>query len=256
MIGIEDQFGNLVSPDNSTVVAAARSAGTGTLQGTLSVTAVNGIVTFAGLNHQGAGTLTIALTKAGLTSATSQNIVVGPAAASRLGVQTQPSATATAGIAFAQQPVVRIEDQFGNLIPSMLGHFPSSKFCCPVRPRPPDLSRARPEPQPLKRQVLHSPSTSTRSMPTGTSAMSRFAASPAWAARSRYISPKSKRPSRRKTFLRSAKRCPRATKRPAWWRARLGCSRKAQWMPDQSNFPERTQRHESKHDGSVYRCPW
>src|SRR5262249_51870698 len=38
-----------------------------------------------------------------------------PAAASRLTIATQPSTNAVAGVAFAQQPVVRIEDQFGNL---------------------------------------------------------------------------------------------------------------------------------------------
>ena len=35
-------------------------------------------------------------------------------AANRLVVQTPPSATATAGIAFAQQPKIQIQDQFGN----------------------------------------------------------------------------------------------------------------------------------------------
>src|SRR5439155_10705039 len=38
-----------------------------------------------------------------------------PALALYLAIQTQPSMTATAGVAFAQQPVIRIEDQFGNL---------------------------------------------------------------------------------------------------------------------------------------------
>src|SRR5213076_40515 len=38
-----------------------------------------------------------------------------PAAANRLTIQTQPSSTATAGVPFAAQPVIRIEDQFGNL---------------------------------------------------------------------------------------------------------------------------------------------
>src|SRR5260370_31751005 len=39
---------------------------------------------------------------------------VGPAA--RLTIQTQPSSTATAGVVFQTQPVIRIEDAFGNLI--------------------------------------------------------------------------------------------------------------------------------------------
>jgi len=36
--------------------------------------------------------------------------------ASKLSVMTQPSATAVAGIAFAQQPVINVLDQFGNLV--------------------------------------------------------------------------------------------------------------------------------------------
>src|SRR5438045_7484871 len=36
-------------------------------------------------------------------------------AANTLVIQTQPSSTATAGVAFAQQPVLQVLDQFGNL---------------------------------------------------------------------------------------------------------------------------------------------
>ena len=36
-------------------------------------------------------------------------------AASGLVMQTQPSSTATAGVMFAQQPVIQVQDQFGNL---------------------------------------------------------------------------------------------------------------------------------------------
>src|SRR5207249_3222010 len=41
-------------------------------------------------------------------------IEYGPAA--RLTIQTQPSTTATAGVVFAQQPVIRIEDAVGHLL--------------------------------------------------------------------------------------------------------------------------------------------
>jgi len=46
---------------------------------------------------------------------TSSSINVGPGPARKLVILTQPSATATAGQAFAQQPQVRLQDQFGNL---------------------------------------------------------------------------------------------------------------------------------------------
>ena len=49
-------------------------------------------------------------------TATSNTVVVSPAAASQLVITQQPSATATAGVAFATQPVVKEEDAFGNVI--------------------------------------------------------------------------------------------------------------------------------------------
>src|SRR5207247_4649994 len=101
--------------DNSAVLTAARNAGSGSLQGTASRAAANGIVTFTNLSYTVAETMNLSFSSAGLTGATSSNVVVSAAAASRLTIQTQPSSTATAGVAFAQQPVVRIEDAFGNL---------------------------------------------------------------------------------------------------------------------------------------------
>ena len=114
VVRIADQFGNVVTSDNTTVVTAARNAGAGTLQGTTTATAVNGIVTFSNLFHTVANTITINFTATGLTTATSGNVVVSPAAASKLTIQTQPSATATVTAPFAQQPVIRVEDQFGR----------------------------------------------------------------------------------------------------------------------------------------------
>src|SRR6185503_4908663 len=58
---------------------------------------------------------TITFSGTSLTGATSGTIAVSPAAAAQLTINTQPSTTATAGVAFAQQPVIRVEDQFGNL---------------------------------------------------------------------------------------------------------------------------------------------
>src|SRR6185295_16738732 len=92
---------------------AARSAGAGTLQGTLTATAVNGLATFANLSHQVATNISILFTRSGITSVTSSNILVNPAAASQLVFKTQPGA-ATAGLAFGTQPVVGTRDAFGN----------------------------------------------------------------------------------------------------------------------------------------------
>jgi hypothetical protein len=83
-IRIEDQYGNLRTNDNSTVVTAARSAGTGTLQGALSATAVNGVATFANLSHNVANTINLNFSSSGLTNRTSANVVVSPAAFTQL----------------------------------------------------------------------------------------------------------------------------------------------------------------------------
>jgi hypothetical protein len=95
-VRIEDQFGNLRASDNSTVVTATRAAGSGVLQGSTTVTAVGGVVTFTNLSHNVATNITIQFAS-GLTNATSSGIAVNPAAASRLAIQTQPSPAATAG---------------------------------------------------------------------------------------------------------------------------------------------------------------
>src|SRR5206468_8469202 len=89
----------------------------GVLQGSTALNAVNGLVTFTNLSHLVATTITIDFASPGLPGAgtTSANIAVSPAPASKLTIQTQPSSTAIAGVVFAQQPVIRIEDQYGNL---------------------------------------------------------------------------------------------------------------------------------------------
>src|SRR5206468_591149 len=91
VIRVEDASGNLVTTDNGRVITAARSAGTGTLQGTVTATTVNGIATFTNLSYNLAETITINFTASGLTSATSGNVVVSPATASQLVFSTQPS---------------------------------------------------------------------------------------------------------------------------------------------------------------------
>src|SRR5204862_1867482 len=111
---VEDAAGNLVTTDNGRVITAARGTGTGTLQGTLTATTVNGIATFANLSYNLAETITLNFTAAGLTGATSSNIVVGPATADRLVFALQPGGVSRIGSPLATQPVVETEDSFGN----------------------------------------------------------------------------------------------------------------------------------------------
>src|SRR5258708_18903454 len=113
-IRIEDSYGNLRSTDNSTVVTAARGSGSGVLQGTLSATAVNGLVAFTNLSHNVATNITIAFSSSGLAGVTSATVAVSPGAAFQLTVQTQPSSSATAGRALAPQPVGRVGEPFAH----------------------------------------------------------------------------------------------------------------------------------------------
>ena len=111
----EDHFGNLETADNTTVVLAMFASGTGPLHGTPTATVSGGVATFTNLAIDTAETLSLKLTSSGLTTQTSNNIVVSPAPAYQLVIHTQPSSTSTAGQAFAAQPVIYEEDHFGNL---------------------------------------------------------------------------------------------------------------------------------------------
>ncbi len=87
----EDQFGNLITSDNSSVVTATLGSGSGPLQGTVTATVVAGVATFTNLADDKAETITLAFSGDKLAPATSTSIVVNPAAASQLVVTQQPS---------------------------------------------------------------------------------------------------------------------------------------------------------------------
>ena len=122
VIDEKDQFGNLETGDNTTVITATISTGPGSLLGTVTATVVGGVATFTGLGDQTAGTITVAFSSGSLVPATTGNIVISPAAASKLTVTQEPPAGATAGQALATQPVVKEEDQFGNVINTDSAH--------------------------------------------------------------------------------------------------------------------------------------
>ena len=114
----EDGFGNLVTSDNTTVVTVSLASGVGPLLGRLSAVVTGGVATFTTLSLDTAGTFSLEFSSGNLTSATSSNIVVNPAAPTRLVVIEQPSTTATAGAPFTTQPIVAEEDPYGNLVTS------------------------------------------------------------------------------------------------------------------------------------------
>jgi hypothetical protein len=79
----------------------------------LALQATFGSVAYTNLSHNNVGAMTIQFAAPSLTSVTSDTVVVGPAPADRLVFATQPG-SASAGVPFGIQPVVKARDQFGN----------------------------------------------------------------------------------------------------------------------------------------------
>jgi hypothetical protein len=76
VVKITDAGGNTITSSTANVVASIAS-GTGTLSGTTTVAAVNGVATFTNLKITGTGDHTLTFTPAGgLTAATSNTVTV------------------------------------------------------------------------------------------------------------------------------------------------------------------------------------
>ncbi len=114
-VTIEDAFGNMVGSDNSTAVSVARTDG-GPLIGSDTI-AISGTVTFTDVAENVAPTnFTLTFTATGLTPVVSSSVTIVPDVPDHLVIQQQPSSSASAGVAFATQPVIYIEDDFNNLV--------------------------------------------------------------------------------------------------------------------------------------------
>src|SRR2546426_258649 len=114
-----------------------RSAtGGGTLGGTpTATTSSSGLATFTNLSITGLlGNRTLSFSATGLTPATSDTVNVNtPAPETQLTITAQPSATATVGVAFGQQPAIQVSDVLFNdtattgiSTPSLLAALPVS----------------------------------------------------------------------------------------------------------------------------------
>jgi phosphodiesterase/alkaline phosphatase D-like protein len=116
---IEDNSGNVVTTDTRQVtIAIGTNPSGGVLTGTPTVTASGGVATFSNLiiDKAGNGYTLTASSSPTLTGATSNQFNLTAGGAARLTIQTQPSPTATAGVVFPQQPVIRVEDANGNIV--------------------------------------------------------------------------------------------------------------------------------------------
>jgi hypothetical protein len=97
-VQIQDQFGNARTyanrdADNSTVVTAALATGTGSLQGTPTATAADGLAAFSDLSYdKGETRITIEFTSGSLTSAISGEIAVSRAPSGNVALSAAPAA--------------------------------------------------------------------------------------------------------------------------------------------------------------------
>lgn len=119
LVAVQDADGNTVtSATNAVTVALGSNPGGGTLSGTTTVPAVNGVATFADLRISGLGTgYTLSASSPGLGGAVSTPFPVAAPAGSKLVFMIQPGPV-TAGAAMAPAIVVAVQDPAGNTLGS------------------------------------------------------------------------------------------------------------------------------------------
>jgi len=121
-VTVLDAQGNTATGFSGNItVAIGTNAGGGTLSGTTSVGAANGVATFSNLRIDKAGSgYTLAASASGLTGATSNSFDITPGAATQLSFTVQPTNTAAFGT--ISPPVqVTASDAFGNVATTFTG---------------------------------------------------------------------------------------------------------------------------------------
>src|SRR5262249_25487694 len=113
-----DQYGNIVTTDNSTVVTASLATGGGTLKGTITATVVNGVASFDDLEDDTAGTLSLQFAAPGLPPVPSDPSTVAPGPPHLMAVKKPPGGVIS-GVAFPLE--VDAYDAYGNLATSFDG---------------------------------------------------------------------------------------------------------------------------------------
>ncbi len=115
-VDVEDAGGNLLATDHSNVTLTIATGPTGgSLGGTVTVAAVDGVATFSNLDLTTAGAYTLTAGDGSLTAATSNSFTIAPAAANHLAVVQQPS-NITAGGVISPSVTIDVFDAYGNLV--------------------------------------------------------------------------------------------------------------------------------------------
>jgi autotransporter-associated beta strand protein/surface protein len=118
VLELRDRAGNLVSADSTTEVTVTLAAGEGgTLGGTITVTAVDGVVTFTDLTLAGIVGVEheLAFDADGLPTLRSDGVEVTHGPAAQLGMDTQPVGGRNRS-PLSTQPVVEVQDAQGNRV--------------------------------------------------------------------------------------------------------------------------------------------
>ena len=110
---VEDTYGNLVTNASGTVTAV-RDAGSGTLQGTLTATVIDGVAAFANLSHNVATNITIGFSSGSLTPVTSTVVSIQAASADHLVMVQGNNQTGAVSAVLPVNPTVMVVDAFGN----------------------------------------------------------------------------------------------------------------------------------------------
>ena len=124
VVEVRDLAGLLV-PGTTNPVTVSIGSGTGTLSGTTTVNAVNGVAAFGNLVVTGAGSMTLAFTAGGLTGTTSNLFTTAALPATTIAILTHPAGTES-GLPFATQPVIELRDASGARATSATGSVTAS----------------------------------------------------------------------------------------------------------------------------------
>ena len=120
IISIQDSSNHVNTAATGTVTASVTS-GTATLSGA-TATITNGAATFTNLTINGSpGNVVLTFSSGSLTSVASSTIALGAGAAATLLITSQPSLSATNGVALTSQPVVKVQDSNGTVVTSATG---------------------------------------------------------------------------------------------------------------------------------------
>ena len=116
VVVVLDAGGNSVSAFEGSVTLSKQS-GPGTLSGSTTVSAVNGVASFSGLSFDTAGSYVLSASSSGSATLTvvSSTITVAVGAPSQLSFTAQPS-DSTGGSEFGTQPVVTVQDAGANTV--------------------------------------------------------------------------------------------------------------------------------------------